>query len=182
MRLSFGLRTWIAVVIGGSMSLVLVGCNSAPQSKSIRTAATPTQSFPARPQTPPLPVKLFHQDNDTLTLTTSATATDDQIAAILWQFRDAARNHTFAALNLPQPFIDARRPTVWFHIYRGPKCAAEKYTKGKLPCEASYHGAGDFTFGSYTDPNWSDGILRHPDSTETKLWNPDAPYPAPTQP
>ncbi len=156
------------------LPLLLTGCRSTPPTPTSRP--TPTQAFPPRPITPPLPVKLFHQDNDTLTLTTVPTATDDQIAAILWQFRDAAHTHTFAALNLPQSFIDARKPTVWFHIYRGPKCAAEKYTRGPLPCEASYHGAGDFTLGSYTDPNWADGILRHADDTETKLWNPDAPY------
>ncbi len=72
---------------------------------------------------------------------------------------------------------------VWFHIYRGPKCADEKYTDGKLPCGGSYHASGDYTFGGGPTHQWDDGALLHHTPTGedhlTELWNPNAPYVAP---
>jgi hypothetical protein len=154
--------------------LPLSGCKGsaapAPPAKQVETYA-----YPSRPTTSPPAFKLFHQDNDTFTLVTKDNATDDEIAALLWQFRDAARDRSFDALHLSQKFVDARKPTVWIHVYRGSKCASEKYTKGALPCDASYHGAGDYTLGDYKNPQWDDGVLRHADGSETQLWNPDAP-------
>ena len=65
---------------------------------------------------------------------------------------------------------------VWFHIYRGPKCAAEKYAPGPPPCGASYHAAGDYTFGGGANHQWDDGVLLHDETHQTELWNPNAPY------
>jgi hypothetical protein len=126
-----------------------------------------------RPKVAAPAFKVFHQDNDTYTLVTKDDATDDEIVALIWEFRDAAHAHSFDALHLSQRFIDARKPTVWFHVYRGIKCASEKYTKGPLPCEAAYHGAGDYTFGGYKDPQWEDGELHHADGSQTPLWDSD---------
>jgi hypothetical protein len=106
---------------------------------------------------------------------TRPNATDDEIAAILYQLHDAAHNHSFDAIHLSQAFVDARKPIVWFHIYRGAKCASEKYTKDPYPCGASYHGAGDYTLGDYKNPQWDDAVLLHPDGAEAHLWDPDAP-------
>ena len=109
-----------------------LGCNSTPAPKSI--APTDTTQYPTRPTTPPPPFKLLHQTPEgSFTLVTSPTATDDQIAAIVWQLRDAAHTRTFDRLHIPQKAVDTRDPMVWFHIYRGPKCAPEKYADGKLP-------------------------------------------------
>ncbi len=161
------------LVVSG-LAPVVAGCKG---SQPRASAAVPSAaSYPARPSVAPPALKLFHQDNDTLTLTTKPDATDSEISAILWEFRDAARDRGFDALHLPQKFIDARKPVVWFHVYRGAKCATEKYAKGPLPCAASYHGAGDFTLGDYKNPQWDEGVLRHPDDTETRLWDPEAPY------
>ena len=154
--------------------LPVCGCKSAPAPMKAATQEA-AAIYPQRPSVAPPAVKLFHQDKDTLTLTTRPDATDDEIEAILWQFADATRKHSFDSLHLPQAFMDARQPTVWFHVYRGPKCADEKYTKGPLPCDASYHGAGDYTLGSYHDPNWASGVLNHADQSQTQLWNPDHP-------
>jgi hypothetical protein len=155
----------------------LAGCKSSapPQSATQATAQRDATTYPPRPTATAPAFKVFHQDNDTYTLVTKADATDDEISALMWQFRDATRSHDFDALHLSQKFIDARKPTVWLHVYRGPKCASEKYTKGPLPCEAAYHGAGDFTLGDYKNPAWNMGVLRHTDGTETQLWNADAP-------
>jgi hypothetical protein len=157
------------------LPFLLVGCKSSPAPAAKSAVQETIYHYPPRPTVPPPPVKLLHQDQDTLTLTTKPDATDDEIAAILWQFRDAAHNHTFDTLHLPQKFIDARQPSVWFHVYRGSKCAAEKFIKGKLPCEASYHGAGDYTLGAYKNPQWEDAVLHNADGTETHLWDADAP-------
>ena len=156
--------------------LLIAGCKPAPPAPKTTDTSAIVYHFPPRPTVPPPAVKLFHQDNDTFTLVTKPDATDDEISAIVWQFRDAARARTFDALHLSQKFVDARKPTVWFHVYRGPKCANEKFTKGNYPCGAKYNGAGDYTLGSYTNPLWDDGVLHHADGTETKLWDPDAPY------
>ena len=163
----------------------LLGCNST----TVRTISTITTTQPqtTRPTTPPPTFKLFHQTPDSFTLVTLPTATDDQISAILWQLRDAAHTHTFDALHIPQKVVDARDPMVWFHLYRGPKCAPEKYTDGKLPCGPSYHAAGDYTFGGGPHHDWDSGVLLpktdSPTDHETQLWSPGSPYtPPPSKP
>jgi len=163
----------MSVLIGLVAMSALTGCTTPktnPQ-KPIPTATT----YAPRPTIPPPPFKLFHQTDSTLTLVTTPEATNDQIAAIIWQLHDAANAHAFDTLHLPQKFIDARSPIVWFHIYRGPKCASEKYISGKLPCGASYHAAGEFTLGSFSNPNRTDGELVIDENHSTPLWNPDTP-------
>jgi len=150
--------------------LVVAGCGkTAPAPPS--TSPTQAVHYPARPSIAPPPFKLFHQTDTTLTLVTEENASDEQVEAIIWQLRDAASSHTFDALHLPQKFIDARSPIVWFHIYRGAKCASEKYTTGKYPCGASYHAAGEFTLGSFKDPNRTDGELVIDENHSTALWD-----------
>ena len=161
-----------------ALVLLLIGCNStsAPKTDATRTAApAPAPTIP-RPTATPAPFKLFHYYENSFTLTTPDNATDDEIAALVWQLRDATRTHTLDKLHLSQKDVDAGS-TTWFHIYRGTKCASEKYTEGKLPCGASYHATGDYT---YSKRVWDKGILLH-DEKETELWNPDAPYTPPTQ-
>ena len=154
-----------------SALILILGCNSTPAPKP-----TTTTQYPTRPTTPPPPFKLFHATTDSFTLITTPTATDAQIEAIIYQLRDAAHTRTFDHLGIPQQKVDARDPMVWFHIYRGPKCAPEKYADGKLPCGASYHAAGDYTFGGGPTHQWDDGVLLHDETHQTELWNPNAPY------
>jgi hypothetical protein len=136
--------------------------------------------YPVRPTTPSVAFRVFHQANGTFTLVTKDTATDDEISAIIWQLRDAAHAHTFDKLKISQKAVDAGAPTVWFHIYRGAKCASEKYADGAPPCGASYHAAGDYTYGGgTTNPRWDKGVLHHGEDNEIPLWNPEAPYIAP---
>ena len=161
-----------------------LGCKSArPRQHRTPAANTTTTHYPARPTIAPPPFKLFHQTTDgSFTLVTSPTATDDQIAALIYQLRDAAHTRTFDHLGIPQTKVDARDPMVWFHIYRGPKCAAEKYADGKLPCGDHYNASGDYTFGGGPNHQWDDGVLLHPTATadnQTELWNPNAPYTGP---
>jgi hypothetical protein len=159
--------------------VILLGCNSTPTPapKSDATpAATRAPSTTPRPTATPAPFKLFHYYNSSFTLATPDNATDDEIAALIWQLRDATRTHTLDKLKLSQKDVDAGT-TSWFHIYRGSKCASEKYTEGKLPCGASYHASGDYTYSSRSA--WDQGTLIH-DGKETQLWNTDAPYTPPT--
>jgi hypothetical protein len=161
------------------LAMLPLGCNSTPSPKPTITADT--THYPARPTVPPPPFKLFHQTPDgSFTLVTAPTATDDQIAALIYQLRNAAHTRTFDQLHIPQKAVDARDPMVWFHIYRGPKCAAEKYADGKLPCGDHYNASGDYTFGGGANQQWDDGVLLHPtpasEPTQTELWNPNAPY------
>jgi hypothetical protein len=158
-----------------AFATLLLGCNSTPV-HTTSTITTATQPQTPRPTTPPPPFKLFHQTTNSFTLVTTPTATDAQISAIVWQLRDAAHTHTFDKLNIPQKLVDARDPMVWFHIYRGPKCAAEKYAEGPPPCGASYHAAGDYTFGGGANHDWDDGVLLHDENHETQLWPPGTPY------
>ncbi len=165
-----------ALAAGAMLSLFgAMGCN-ARQSTVTETKTimpVPAQTYPARPTAPPPPFKLFHQTADSLTLVTADDASDEQIEAILWQLRDAAQAHGFDKLHLAQAFIDKRDPIVFFHIYRGSKCASEKYAD-KLPCGGSYHAAGDFTLGSFANRDRTDGALLIDENHQTELWNPDA--------
>lgn len=155
----------------------MLGCKSAPAPTPAPSSPVVTKpAYPPRPTVAPPPFKVFHTTDNSITLVTDANATDDQVEAIIWELRDAAHNHTFDKLHIPQKLVDARDPMVWFHIYRGPKCASEKYTTGALPCGAAYHAAGDYTFGGFSNPNHDDGILIHDENHETHLWDPDAPY------
>jgi hypothetical protein len=152
--------------------LLLTACKPTPPPTPKPTPQT--THYPTRPSTPPSPFRIFHQTDTTLTLVTTPNATDAEISAILYQLHDSARAHTFDTLHIPQKLVDARHPILWFHIYRGPKCAPEKYA-ATPPCGASYHAAGDYTLGSYTNPNWDDAELIHDENHEVQLWNPDAP-------
>jgi hypothetical protein len=157
--------------------IFLLACRSTPhQGLSPKSQIATNIKYPARPNTSPLPLKVFHTTDNSITLVTDASATDDQIAAILWQLHDAAHNNTFAALHVPQQFVDKRDPMIWFHIYRGSKCASEKYTRGPLPCGPSYHAAGDYTLGSFSKKDRDDGVILHGDDKQTELWNPDPPH------
>jgi hypothetical protein len=174
-------RALLAVPCSLFPVLLLLGCKSTP-TPAPHTEATPAPSitYPARPTTPPASFKLFHHYDSSFTLTTPDKATDDQLAALVWQLRDAARTHTFDKLHIPQKDVDAGGANVWFHIYRGTKCAGEKYTDGKLPCGNSYHASADYTYSLINSKPWDKGVLLH-DEKETPLWNPDAPY-IPTHP
>lgn len=155
---------------------IFSGCKSAPAPTPAPTTPIVAKStYPPRPTITPPAFKVFHTTDNSITLVTDANATDDQIAAILYQLHDAAHNHTFNKLDISQKFVDARDPMIWFHIYRGPKCASEKYTTGTLPCGPSYHAAADYTLGSFSNKNRDDGVLLHADDKQTQLWNPDAP-------
>jgi len=154
----------------------LSGCKSAPEPIREHWGPAVTKStYPPRPTLAPPPFRVFHTTDNSITLVTTDNATDDQIAAILWQLHDAAHNHAFAALHIPQQLVDKRDPMIWFHIYRGAKCADEKYTTGKLPCGPSYHAVGDYTLGSFSNKDRDDGVLLHGEDHQTELWNPDAP-------
>lgn len=170
------LRMPLAVL---AASFLLTACNSKPNPTPQATKLT--QQTRIRPTVPPPPVHVFHDAAGSITLVTKPNATDDEISSLIWQLRDAAHTHTFDKLKISQKTVDARSPSVWFHIYRGPKCASEKYASGPPPCGPSYHAAGDYTFGGYNNPTWDDGLLLHDENHEVPLWNPDIPY-TPQQP
>jgi hypothetical protein len=172
-RLRFESRK--TAVAFAAMTLVL-GCKSAPAPTPAPVQPVVAKSaYPPRPTIPPPPFRVFHTTDNSITLVTVPNATDDQMAAILYQLHDAAHNHSFAALHISQQFVDKRDPMIWFHIYRGPKCADEKYTTDALPCGPSYHAAGDYTLGSFSNKNRDEGALLHGEDHQTELWNPDTP-------
>ena len=172
---------WYGPALTALLAMVfvsLLGCHSTPPSTA-KPVTQQTATYPDRPSTPAPPFKLFHAANGTFTLVTTPTASDEQIESLIYQLRDAAHTGTFDQLHIPQKAIDARAPTVWFHIYRGPKCAAEKYAPGAPPCGPSYHAAGDYTFGSYKPRDWDEGALVHDEDHQVELWAAGSPYTAP---
>src|ERR1035438_10402158 len=77
------------------LPLLLLGCKSTPPpAPAPATDTTPAVTYPARPTTPPAPFKLFHHANSSFTLVVKETASDDQVSALVWQFRDAARTRS----------------------------------------------------------------------------------------
>jgi hypothetical protein len=174
-------HSFAALVSSLAASLLVLGCTSAPHKDAtapVQTAQVP--QYPARPAVAPPPFKVFHHDANTMTLVTRENATDAEIESLIWELRDAAHARTFDTLKVSQKAVDQRDHKIWFHIYRGAKCASEKYASGPPPCGASYHAAGDYTFGSYTNPELDDGILLHDENHEVELWDPDKLYVAPS--
>ncbi|MBS1814689.1 MAG: hypothetical protein JSS87_07420 [Acidobacteria bacterium] len=160
----------------------VAGCKPASKQPAPKTEASQASkpSYPARPSIAAPSFKVFHQTPLAFTLVTKPNATDDEIAAMIWQLRDAAHTGTFDKLHISQKAVDKRDPNIGFNIYRGDKCASEKFAD-KPPCGTSYHAAGDYTFGSYRQKDWDDGRLLHADGTSTELWDPNAAYIAPTK-
>jgi hypothetical protein len=169
-------RSKAAVPLLLTSVFALAGCKSAPAPSAtpVKPAAA-TVEYPARPSVAAPEFKVFHHDASSITLVTKENATDAEIESLIWKLHDAARAYTFDKLKIDQKWVDARAPMVWFHIYRGSKCASEKYAAGAPPCGGSYHAAGDYTLGGYTNRDRDDGVLLQGDGRETQLWNPDAP-------
>lgn len=156
-------------------ALLCAGCKSAspaPGSPAAQQqlAATPAPATPARPSVPPPPFKVFHRTDSSITLVVAENASDNQVAALIWELHDAAAAHSFDNLGISQKFVDERDPIVWFHIYRGAKCASEKYADGPLPCGGGYHAVGDYTLGSFANKDRDDGALLQDGEKETHLW------------
>jgi hypothetical protein len=160
--------------------VLLVGCKSSPPPAPAPTAETTSAAtYPPRPSTSPAPFKIFHHANSTFTLTVKENATDDEISSLVWQLRDAARTQSFDKIKIPQKEVDADGSNIWFHIYRGTKCAPEKYSSGEPPCGGSYHASGDYTWVPQPKP-WDKGQLFHGQAQPTDLWDADAPYTPPS--
>jgi hypothetical protein len=164
------------------LALLLIGCKSAPTPAPTPAAETTSAAaYPPRPTIPRAAFKIFHHANSTFTLTVSEKATDDEISALVWQLRDAARTRSFDTIKIPQKEVDADGSNVWFHIYRGAKCAPEKYAPGEPPCGGSYHASGDYTWVPQPKP-WDKGQLNPGQDHPTDLWDSEAPYTPPANP
>ena len=164
-------------------ALALAGCKSHPlppesHNAQMQLASAPPPITP-RPNVPAPPFKVFHRGESSITLVTKESASDDEIAALVWQLRDAQHAHSFDKLGIPQKMIDKRNPIIWFHIYRGSRCASEKYAPGKLPCGPAYHAAGDYTLGGFTNKDHEEGVVLKDENHQTPVWKPDEPYNAP---
>ena len=162
------------------LPLLLAGCKSSPPAApSSAPAPAPAAVYPARSgKAAPAAFKVFHHGNSSFTLTVNEKATDNQLSSLVWQLRDAARTHSFDSIHIPQKQVDADGKTVWFHIYRGTKCAPEKYAPGNPPCGASYHAAADYTLDTHSIPPWDKGVIMHgaDDPHPSALWDSEAPY------
>jgi hypothetical protein len=167
-------RTQAAFFVTALGLAAIAGCKSAPAPTPAAVTKLTAVSYPPRPIVPPPAFKLFHLEGSSITLVTKEDASDEQIEAILWQLHDAARTHSFDKLGIPQKVVDARDPKVWFHVYRGAKCASEKYAS-KLPCDAAYHGAGDYTLGTFANKDADAAELLHDENHWVELWDPNAP-------
>jgi hypothetical protein len=152
----------------------VAGCKSAPAPSPTPAQPAAAMQYPTRPTVPPPPFQIFHHDASSITLITKESATDAEIESLIWELRDTAHAHTFDKLKIDQKWVDSRDPMMWFHIYRGSKCASEKYASGTLPCGGSYHAAGEYTLGGFTNRDHDDGLLRQGEDRQTQLWNPEA--------
>ena len=173
------LRSPFIANVGASavLAMLVAGCKSSqPVARTpLPKAAEPTVVYTVRPTVKPPSFKVFHTHDSIITLVTKQDATDEEIESLIWELRDAAHARTLDALKVSQKMVDERAPLVWFHIYRGPKCAAEKYADGPLPCGNRYNGAGDYTYGGYANKELDRGVIRDGDK-ETELWDAEKVY------
>jgi hypothetical protein len=156
-----------------AVAFTATGCKSAPAPKATPAYEIDASLYPTRPNVAEPSFKVFHHDTSSITLVTKENATDDEIESIIWELRGAAKAHNFDKLGINQKWVDARDPMMWFHIYRGPKCASEKYAGGAPPCGGSYHAAGEYTLGGFTNRDRDDGVLLQGEDKQTQLWDPD---------
>ena len=165
------------LIASGVMAVFTAGCKSSQPAASVAQskAAEPAAVYPVRAMVKPPAFKVFHTHDSVITLVTRPDATDEEIESLIWELRDAAHARTLAALKVSQKMVDERAPLVWFHIYRGTKCAAEKYADGELPCGNRYNGAGDYTYGGYANRELDRGVIRDGDK-ETELWDAEKVY------
>ncbi len=169
--------TKVALVCAIVLSMIL-GCkqeNASSTAVASKPAVTQMQT-PPRPSVAPATFKVFHKSDTTYTLVVPENATDEQVESLIWELRDAAHARTLDKLKLSQKMVDERKPLVWFHIYRGSKCASEKYADGPPPCGGSYHAAGDYTYGGYRNRETDNGSIFHGEDHETQLWDPEVAY------
>jgi hypothetical protein len=158
---------------------IAIGCKSKSDSLPTVVRNQMYLTYPPRPAAASAPFKVFHKSDTTYTLVVPEDATDEQVESLIWELRDAAHARTLDKLKLSQKMVDERKPLVWFHIYRGTKCASEKYADGPPPCGGSYHAAGDYTYGGYKNRETDNGSIFHGEDHETQLWDPEVVY-APT--
>lgn len=176
---AFGLlRTQTFLAAAAIFVFLISGCKSAPQRTTDRgpSVGQSAAAYPPRPSVAPTSFKVFHKSDTTYTLVVPEDATDEQVESLIWELRDAAHARTLDKLKLSQKMADDRKPLVWFHIYRGSKCASEKYASGPPPCGGSYHVAGDYTYGGYTNRETDNGSIFHGEDHEIQLWNPEVVY------
>ena len=166
-----GSLTIVAVVV----AVIAAGCKSVPAPSAAPSEPAQAVQYPARPSVAAPEFKVFHHDASSITLVTKENATDAEIESLIWELRDAKQAHTFDKLGINQKWVDERDPMMWFHIYRGTKCASEKYAPGAPPCGSSYHAAGEYTVGGFTNRDRDDGVLLEGGDRQTPLWDPDAP-------
>jgi len=181
LRTSREMLRGLLIVAAIAVACTASGCKTAPAPSTAPVQPAATVQYPARPSIATPAFKVFHHDASSITLVTKENATDAEIETLIWELHDAARAHAFDKLKIDQKWVDARDPMMWFHIYRGSKCASEKYAGGAPPCGGSYHAAGDYTLGGFTNRDRDDGVLLEGDGRSTQLWNPDAPGNATTQ-
>jgi hypothetical protein len=165
----------LLIVAAIAVACAAAGCKSAPTPAVASIQPAAAVQYPARPSVAPPAFTVFHHDASSITLVTKENATDTEIESLIWELRDAERAHAFDKLKIEQKWVDARDPMMWFHIYRGSKCASEKYASGTPPCGGSYHAAGEYTIGGFISRDRDDGVLLHGEDRQTQLWNPDAP-------
>lgn len=168
------------VLLVGATSVVVAGCKSKPEATTIVITdhGVAGVQTPPRPTVAPASFKVFHKSDTTYTLVVPDNATDEQVESLIWELRDAAHTKTLDSLKISQKMVNERKPLVWFHIYRGTKCASEKYADGPPPCGGSYHAAGDYTYGGYRNRETDNGSIFHGEDHETQLWDPEQVYSA----
>ncbi|HEY0264612.1 MAG TPA: hypothetical protein VGC07_08815 [Granulicella sp.] len=162
-----------------AVPFLLIGCKSAPAPAPAATAAenppVPKPTYPARPTVPLPAFKVFKHINSSFTLTIKPDATDDEIESLIWQLHDASRTRTLNSIKISQKAFDTDGDSVNFHIYRGTKCATEKFVP-EVVCGGGYHASGDYTYTTVNKKPWDTGTLLHDEDHRVRLWDPEAPY------
>lgn len=174
------MRSLFSSAMAGLLVCGLAGCKQSaptPAPAASHEAREVVAEF-MRPSVAPPAFKVAHQSPLSFSLVVKENATNDEVSSVIWQLRDAAHAHSFDKLKISQKAVDARNPNIAFYVYRGAKCANEKYAEGKPPCGPSDHSAGSYTFGGYRNKDWDSGQVVTADGKSKQLWNPDAPYSA----
>ncbi len=147
---------------------VLTSCT--PEKDTSTTGPSSATSAPARvtgPTTPPPAFRLYRFKFDEkigasiISYVAPPNTTDDQIKSLVWLFREKVRSQKFRDISINQPTSSNFGKRGYLQgilsIYRGEKCAGEKFSDAEGPCGDGDHDAAYYQWGVFGD-NPNNGI------------------------
>jgi hypothetical protein len=135
-----------------------------------------------RPSIPPPSFRIFKSRNGITAVVVGERTTDDELASLLWFFREKVRSRDFQSLGI-QPFKQGRQRTIagMLVVFRGSRCANEDFEEAIGSCGRGEHDSATYQWGVAGDTDKDSGYVRSADGEPMEIinykdgWQPLAP-------